>query len=48
MSKVLWHVTISLDGYIAGPGDDIGCMGNYSSPNPTVDDVDIYGCNRNS
>ena len=21
MSKVLWHITMSLDGFVAGPGD---------------------------
>jgi hypothetical protein len=37
--KVLWHVTMSLDGFIAGPGDDMGWMGDYVGPNPTANDV---------
>ncbi len=39
MSKVLWHITMSLDGFIAGPGDDMGWMIDYFGPNPIVDDV---------
>jgi dihydrofolate reductase len=39
MSKVLWHITMSLDGYIAGPGDDMRWMSETFGPNPTVDDV---------
>jgi len=39
MGKVLWHVTMSLDGFIAGPGDDMGWMSDFFGPNPTVDDV---------
>jgi dihydrofolate reductase len=26
MSKVLWHITMSLDGFVAGPGDDMGWL----------------------
>lgn len=39
MSKVLWHITMSLDGFIAGPGDDMGWLGDYFGPNPTADEV---------
>ena len=39
MGKVLWHVTMSLDGFIAGPGDDKGWMSDFFGPNPPVDDV---------
>jgi dihydrofolate reductase len=26
MSRVLWHITMSLDGFVAGPGDDMGWL----------------------
>ncbi len=39
MAKVLWHVTMSLDGFIAGPGDDMTWMGDFVGPNPAVDDL---------
>ena len=26
MSKVLWHITMSLDGFVAGPDDDMGWL----------------------
>jgi dihydrofolate reductase len=37
--KVLWHVTMSLDGFIAGPGDDMACVSGYVGPNETVEEV---------
>ena len=37
--KVLWHVTMSLDGFIAGPGDSMAWMGPYIGPNTDVDEV---------
>jgi len=37
MGKVLWHITMSLDGFIAGPRDDMGWMSDYFGLNPTVD-----------
>jgi hypothetical protein len=38
MAKVLYHVTMSLDGFIAGPGDDMSWLrGLIGGPNPTVD-----------
>ncbi len=39
MSKVLWHITMSLDGFIAGPGSDMGWMANFIGPNSTVDAI---------
>ena len=39
MGKVLWHVTMSMDGFIAGPGDDKGWMSDFFGPNPPVNDV---------
>lgn len=39
MSKVLWHTTMSLDGFIAGPDDAMGWMGDYAGPNPTANDL---------
>lgn len=39
MGIVLWHITMSLDGFIAGHGGDISWRGDYIGPNPAVDDV---------
>jgi dihydrofolate reductase len=39
MSKVVWHITMSVDGYIAGPGDDMGWMGNYELESPVGEEV---------
>ena len=39
MGQVLWHVTMSLDGFIAGPRDDMTWLGDYLGPNPAADDV---------
>jgi dihydrofolate reductase len=39
MGKVLWHVTMSLDGFIAGPRDDMTWLAAYLGPNPTADEV---------
>jgi dihydrofolate reductase len=39
-SKVLWHVTMSLDGFIAGPDDAMDWALEYpSAPNPAVEEV---------
>jgi dihydrofolate reductase len=39
-SKVLWHVTMSLDGFIAGPDDAMDWALDYSpAPNPAVEEV---------
>ena len=37
MSKVLYSVTMSLDGFIAGPGGDMSWLTPYLGPNPEVD-----------
>ncbi len=39
MGKVLWHVTMSLDGFIAGPDDAMDWMFEYPGPNETVTEV---------
>jgi dihydrofolate reductase len=39
MAQVLWHVTMSLDGFIAGPRDDMTWLAHYLGPNPTADEV---------
>jgi dihydrofolate reductase len=39
MGQVLWHVTMSLDGFIAGPRDDMTWLADYLGPNPTADEV---------
>jgi dihydrofolate reductase len=39
MGKVLWHVTMSLDGFIAGPRDDMTWLADYLDPNPTADEL---------
>ncbi len=40
MGKVLWHTVMSLDGFIAGPNDDMGWVfGIDGGPSPTVDEV---------
>lgn len=39
MGKILYSVTMSLDGFIAGPGGDMSWMTEHLGPNPTVDDL---------
>jgi dihydrofolate reductase len=39
VGKVLWHITMSLDGFIAGPGDDMAWLADHLGPNPTADEV---------
>ena len=36
---VLWHVTMSLDGFIAAPGDRMDWIFRYKGPNPLVGEV---------
>jgi dihydrofolate reductase len=36
---VLWHTTMSLDGFIAGPGDTMDWIFNYSYPNDEINEV---------
>jgi dihydrofolate reductase len=39
MGKVLYSATMSLDGFIAGPGGDMSWLTEHLGPNPTVDDL---------
>ncbi|MBM0237243.1 dihydrofolate reductase family protein [Micromonospora sp. ATA32] len=39
MAKMLYSVTMSLDGFIAGPGGDMSWLTDLIGPNPTVDRV---------
>src|ERR1700742_2274943 len=39
MSKLLYGVTMSLDGFIAGPGGDMSWMTEFLGPDPMVSDV---------
>jgi dihydrofolate reductase len=39
MAKMLYSVTMSLDGFIAGPGGDMSWLTEFLAPNPTVDDL---------
>ena len=39
MSKVLYSATVSLDGYIAGPGGDMSWLRPFLQPNPPVEDL---------
>ncbi|MGH3648711.1 MAG: hypothetical protein ACRDTM_16245 [Micromonosporaceae bacterium] len=34
MAKVFWHTTMSLDGFIAGPGGDMDRVFAITAPNP--------------
>jgi hypothetical protein len=36
MGKVLWHATISLDGFIAGPHDAMEWVFDHAGPNPAA------------
>lgn len=39
MSKVLYSATMSLDGFIAGPGGDMSWLTEHLGPNPMVDEL---------
>jgi hypothetical protein len=39
MGKMLYSVTMSLDGFIAGPGGDMSWLTDYLGPNPAVDEL---------
>ena len=39
MGKVLWHVTMSLDGFIAGPDDAMEWAFEYPEPSATVEEI---------
>jgi dihydrofolate reductase len=37
MAKLMYSATMSLDGFIAGPGGDMSWMSEYLGPNPEMD-----------
>ncbi len=39
MGKVLWHATISLDGFVAGPHDAMEWVFEHAGPNPAAERV---------
>ena len=39
MAKFLYSATMSLDGFIAGPGGDVSWMADHLGPNPVVDQL---------
>jgi dihydrofolate reductase len=39
MGIVLWHVALSLDGFIAGPNDDVRWAFEYEGPSEATDEV---------
>lgn len=39
MAKLLYSATMSLDGFIAGPGGDMSWLTPYLEPNPVVDEL---------
>jgi len=39
MSKLLYAVTMTLDGFIAGPGGDMSWLTEHIGPNPAVDEL---------
>lgn len=39
MGKLQWQFTMSLDGFMAGPGGDMSWLSDHLGPNPSVDDV---------
>jgi dihydrofolate reductase len=39
MAKMLYSATMSMDGFIAGPGGDMSWLTEHLAPNPTVDEA---------
>lgn len=39
MAKMLYSVSMSADGFIAGPGGDMRWLTDYLGPNPLVDEL---------
>lgn len=39
MSKLLYSATMSIDGFIAGPGDDMSWLVPYLGPDPAIDEL---------
>src|ERR1044072_4500214 len=42
MAKVLYSVTMSVDGFITGPGGDMQWMRPYLGPNPEMDALQAH------
>jgi hypothetical protein len=43
--KVLWHVTMSLDGFIAGPDDAMDCAFQAGKPGPMGGEIRLERTN---
>jgi dihydrofolate reductase len=39
MANVIWHITMSLDGFIAGPGDAMDWVFEHAGPNATATEI---------
>ncbi|MGH3088229.1 MAG: hypothetical protein ACRDSJ_13025 [Rubrobacteraceae bacterium] len=39
MGKVIWHVTMSLDGFIADPDDAMEWVFDYGEPSALVEEI---------
>jgi dihydrofolate reductase len=39
MAKLIWHITMSLDGFIAGPGDAMDWVFEHLGPNATATEI---------
>ena len=39
MGKVVWHIVMSADGFIAAPGDDMSWIFDVAGPSDTVDEI---------
>src|SRR5512133_2851518 len=39
MANVIWHITMSLDGFIAGPGDAMDWVFEHTGPNATATEI---------
>ena len=39
MAKLLYSASMSVDGFIAGPGGDMSWLTDYPGPNPVLDDL---------
>ncbi len=39
MGKLLYSASMSLDGFIAGPGGDMSWLADHLGPNPTIDEL---------
>ena len=39
MAKLFYSASMSVDGFIAGPGGDMSWLADYLDPNPVLDDL---------